>query len=158
MTSRPIADDAVTDLYEADYVAWVERQAAAILDRRVADLEWERLADEVGDLARMEQNRCRRLVSAILLNLIRLEFSSAPAERPNLRGDATRDRYDLTYDLSPTVVVRLSRELPTLLRTQLDMLAAEGDLPRPQEVVSSLGGGYTWEQITDIDFLPQPQG
>jgi Domain of unknown function DUF29 len=57
-------------LYDRDFYSWALEQASALREHRVEDLDWENLADEVGDLARSERrafrSRCVRLIEHLL--------------------------------------------------------------------------------------------
>jgi Domain of unknown function DUF29 len=45
----------VTDLYKSDYYAWL--QDRALRDRRIEDVDWENLAEEIDGLSRSEKAR-----------------------------------------------------------------------------------------------------
>ena len=39
-----------SELYERDYYTWIQEQVRALRDRRVEDLDWPNLAEEIEDL------------------------------------------------------------------------------------------------------------
>jgi len=49
---RKIASAALppSDLYERDYYTWIQEQVRALRERRVEDLDWPNLAEEIEDL------------------------------------------------------------------------------------------------------------
>lgn len=55
----PTAQGNHESLYERDYYTWALRQANALKKHRVELLDWENLAEEVGDLARSERRELR---------------------------------------------------------------------------------------------------
>lgn len=152
--ARPIV---AASLYEADYVAWAEAQAAALEAGRLEELDLVNLADEVGDLGRSAQNGCRSYVARIIEHLLKLQFVPRPQDRPHWRGEITAFRNDLERDLTPSLRTRLPTELAKSLTQQIRILKRRELLPDEGAVRRALPDGYTWSQITDPDFFPDPQ-
>lgn len=69
--ARPFS---ATTLYDTDFVAWTERQSALLLARQTSELDYELLAEEVGDLGESELHACTSQVVNILLRLTKIEF------------------------------------------------------------------------------------
>jgi hypothetical protein len=67
--------------YETDYAGWAEDQAAAIRERRWADLDELALADEVGDLARKERRALRNRLAILLAHLLKQRYRPEKASR-----------------------------------------------------------------------------
>jgi len=72
-------------LYERDYYSWALEQQRALLDHRTEELDWENLADEVGDLARSERRALRSQAARLIEHLLKLGFASASAIESNRR-------------------------------------------------------------------------
>ena len=68
---RP-ADD---DLYEADFVAWSERQAALIRQRRFDELDLENIAEEIEDLGKSRRDQLETRMSRLIEHLLKLDVS-----------------------------------------------------------------------------------
>jgi len=148
---------AAADLYEADYVAWAEAQAAALEAGRLDELDMVNLAEEVGDLGRSAQNSCRSYVSRIIEHLLKMQFVRSPRDLWHWRGEIAAFRVDLDRDLTPTIRRRLPAELPAMFTQQLGVLQRRGMVIGEQRVLQALPTGYSWRQITDPDFFPEPQ-
>lgn len=144
-------------LYEVDYVAWAEAQAAALEAGRLEELDLVNLADEVGDLGRSAQNSCRSYVARIIEHLLKMEFVRSPRDVWHWRGEIAAFRADLERDLTPTLRRRLPEELPKQFKIQTDVLIRRGMLVNAKRVTAALPEGYTWDQITDPDFFPEPR-
>ncbi|NYZ16238.1 DUF29 domain-containing protein [Azospirillum sp. RWY-5-1] len=104
-------------LYETDWYAWTQEQAAAL--RRMADaranteLDLENLAEEVESLGRSEASALRSDLVRVIEHLLKLEHS--PAADPRRKWQASviehRSRIETTLDDSGT----LRRKFPDLL-------------------------------------------
>jgi hypothetical protein len=72
-------------LYERDYYSWALEQERALLDHRTEELDWENLADEVGDLARSERRALKSQAARLIEHLLKLAFASPSAIKANQR-------------------------------------------------------------------------
>ncbi len=61
-------------LYERDYYTWALRQANALKKHQVELLDWENLAEEVGDLARSERRELRNRLKVLLVHLLKWQY------------------------------------------------------------------------------------
>ena len=64
-------------LYEQDFLAWTEMMAAALEDRRVADLDWAHLAEEIRDLGISQKHALKSHLENVQLHLIKWEIQPA---------------------------------------------------------------------------------
>ena len=76
---------ATASLYERDFYSWALEQQRALLEHRVEDLDWENLADEVGDLARSERRALRSQCARLIEHLLKLAFAPPQAVKRNQR-------------------------------------------------------------------------
>ncbi|HJU10872.1 MAG TPA: DUF29 domain-containing protein, partial [Candidatus Binataceae bacterium] len=95
-------------LYERDYYTWILEQQRALYERRVEDLDWMNLAEEVGDLGRSEARGLRSQMARLLAHLLKWQLQ--PSRRTNswrasIRG--ARDRIRELLDESPGLKSRL---------------------------------------------------
>ncbi len=151
---RPIVS---ADLYEADYVAWAEAQAAALEAGRLDELDLVNLADEVGGLGKSEQNSCRSFVGRIIEHLLKLQFVRSPQDIGRWRGEIATFRIQLQRRLTPTLRERLPTETREAFEEELRILRRRDLIQDDGAVRAMLGDGYTWDQITDPDFFPEPR-
>jgi hypothetical protein len=162
----------VKTLYDEDFVLWSEQQAeslrAAAQGGSNQHIDWENVAEEIGDLARSERRALRNQVRRIIIHLIKLEHSPAPNPRPGWResiGDARVQIEDMLSD-SPS----LKREIDGVIRDQTERGArlAIADLEDRGELDSSLARelkaksyldlfAYTEEQVLGDWFPPGPK-
>ena len=77
--------DAIADLYERDFLRWLEAQAMAL--RAGGTLDRLHLAEEIEGLARKERDELRRRITTLVEHLLKLEHSRN--ERPRRGWEAT---------------------------------------------------------------------
>src|SRR4051794_36674182 len=68
-------------LYERDYYSWVLEQAALLRERRLAELDFDNLAEEVEDLGRSMADQLGSRYETLLMHLLKWEFQ--PDKRSN---------------------------------------------------------------------------
>jgi hypothetical protein len=69
------SDKIAASLYERDFYSWALEQQRALLEHRIEDLDWDNLADEVGDLARSERRAFRSQCARLIEHLLKLAFA-----------------------------------------------------------------------------------
>ena len=160
----------VTSLYDEDFFLWSKEQAEAL--RAAArgasnrPIDWQNVAEEIGDLGKSERRELASRVSVIIEHLAKLEYSHARNPRKGWHQTVRRERaeIDRILDDSPS----LRREVPLLVvkeaRRAIEIVIAElgnrGDLrPRSPGLSAKVSGtlcAYTPEQILGDWFPPEP--
>jgi hypothetical protein len=106
------------DLYERDFVAWTEEQAARI--RAAAGthpnllIDWDRVAEEIEDLGKSTARELQSRLTTIIEHLLKLQHS--PAEEPRAGWMETvaraRTKAEDLMEESPSLRARLGVLLP----------------------------------------------
>ncbi len=73
-----------SDLYERDYYTWIQEQVRALRERRIEDLDWPNLAEEIEDLEKNERRLLRHQISLLLGYLLKRTY--APSKMLRARG------------------------------------------------------------------------
>lgn len=145
-------------LYEQDYAAWAEAQAAELrrmLQSRInSPLDLENLAEEVEDLSRSAKRAARSEVKRILLHLLKLQYSDHEAPRGGWRRSVISARQTLEDDLTPTLrrdlELRFDRLYANARTLAVDALAEHGEPPEMPAV-----SPYTLDQVLDSTWWPE---
>ena len=87
---KPLKKPAETadSLYETDFNAWLQDQAAKLRDRSHNDLDWENLAEEIESVGRSQKNEIRRRLQVLVLHLLKWQF------QPGRRSESWRITID----------------------------------------------------------------
>ena len=61
-----------SDLYERDYYAWLQDQVRALRERRIEDVDWDNVAEEIEDLGKSERRGIRSHMARVVEHLLKL--------------------------------------------------------------------------------------
>lgn len=61
-----------SDLYEQDYYAWIQSQVRAMGERRIKDIDWENVAEEIEDLGKNEKHSVESQLARIREHFLKL--------------------------------------------------------------------------------------
>ncbi len=105
-------------LYETDFYAWTEDQAAALRSllqqRWNGPLDLANLAEEVEDLGKAERNAVRSQVRRIIEHCLKLEYSPASDPRSGWRVSIDDARDQIEDSLTDTIRQDVEQRLPRL--------------------------------------------
>ena len=147
-------------LYETDFYAWTEDQAAALRSllqqRWNGPLDLANLAEEVEDLGKAERNAVRSQVRRIIEHCLKLEYSPASDPRSGWRVsiDDARDQIEdsLTDTIRQDVEQRLPRLYTQALRKVRETLTAEGETEAVQALPTE--NPYALDDLLADDWFP----
>jgi hypothetical protein len=111
-------------LYDADFYAWIEEQAARLRARQFETLDLDHLIEEVEALGRAEKSGVLNNASVIIEHLLKLQHSPAQEPRNAWRASVREHRRRLRRDLTPRLRQILGEELPALYEEIRDDTAA----------------------------------
>jgi Domain of unknown function DUF29 len=130
-------------LYQKDTAAWSENQAAALRaaaqGRSNQELDWENLAEEIGDLGKSQCLVLRSRLATIIEHLVKLQYSPALDPRHGWQQTIRRERNEIErlLDDSPSlnreVADLLKRETKRAVDTALADLRGRNELDPPLE-------------------------
>ena len=149
-----------TTLYEQDFYAWTQTQAAAL--RTLAKQRWngpldlENLSEEVEDLGRATKNACLSQIERLIQHLLKLEYSPAEAPRRQWQLSCHDARRELHRQLTPTIRRIVQTELPDLARAASRAATLELADQDGEEVATQLPKTptYTLDQLLDENWWP----
>lgn len=157
-----MADDLIrpaNDLYETDYVAWAEAQAAALRARGAGRnaLDYDNLAEEVSDWGKSEIHACESQIANIIEHLLKIEFVGPAQTLPHWKKEIRGFRRQVDRHLTRTIENRLRPRLAKAFSDVVGDLATGELLASSASVAEVRGDGYDWDQIVDPDWYPEPR-
>ncbi len=149
------------DLYDRDFFAWTQDQAAAL--RRLASERWNgpldlsRLAEEVEDLGKAERNALFSRIERLIEHLLKLDHATASRPRRQWIVSVDAARRGLDRHLTPTLLKDLEAALPDLYRRERKRTARKLRLFDDPSAADALPETcpYTLTQLLDEDWLPE---
>ena len=152
-------------LYKDDVVAWAEQQAQALRDAARTNsnlpLDWENLAEEIEDLAKIYRSSLRSHLRRIIQHLVKLQHSPAVDPRRGWRQTVSLARLEVNdlLDESPS----LKRQLEPLIKKVMESAIglAISDMEHYDEIDPLMARlisrrTYTMDQILGDWFPPDP--
>jgi hypothetical protein len=143
---------AVSTLYEADFVQWTDRTVQLLRERQFNELDLDNIIEEIEDLGRRERQALYSNLKIILLHLLKWQFQ--PSKKTNSWRATLREhrqRIQLQLKDSPSLKPYLSQSLDDCYANARDLAADETGLPLSSfpEICP-----YAIAFILDPSFLP----
>ena len=140
-------------LYDRDFYAWANEQAALLRAGRLAEADIENIAEEIESMGRSEKRELINRLTVLLLHLLKWQF------QPALHGNSWRltieeQRYRLEDHLkdNPSLKAQLGQAMRDAYRLALVEAQRETGLARstfPSDCP------YTFDQAMSPDFWPE---
>ncbi len=139
-------------LYETDFVQWIETTAQQLRDQNYAAVDWANLIDEIEDMSRRERKALKSNLIVVLLHLLKWQFQ--PEQRSgSWRSSIREHRRRINDDLndSPSLVPYVQTVFTECYLNAREQAADETGLSLQTFPESC---PYTIEQTTDPAYLP----
>ena len=141
-------------LYERDFYAWTQEQAAKLRARAHNDIDWENVAEEIESVGRSDKKEIRSRFGVLLQHLLKWHF------QPELRSHS----WQSTISEQRTSLHEVLKDSPSLTGFPAEALdwsyalaarkaARETGLPASPFPAAS---PYSVAEILDDSFLPGP--
>lgn len=141
-----------SSLYETDFYAWANEQAALLRAGRLSAADIENIAEEIESLGRSEKRELVSRLTVLLAHLLKWRF------QPALRGNSWRatvrvQRYELARHMSdnPSLKAQLHDAIADAYTVAVIRAAAETELA---EALFPDQCPWSYEQMMDPDFWP----
>lgn len=147
------------DLYSRDMVAWAEAQAAALRKRSANEIDWDNVAEEIGDVGGNIVRACESQVINILAHFLKIEFSGLTEPQNHWAGEIGGFRVELDRDLTPTIEARMPGRLDRLYRYAVKAVGYEFQKRGEPAPDAPQTCPYTWDDVRGRggDWLPSPR-
>lgn len=142
-----------TTLYETDFYAWTQCQAALLREEEFEQVDWDNLIEEIESLGKSQRQEVRSRLVVLIMYLLKLTYQPQRRSR-SWRVTVITQR----ADLEP-----LLHDNPSL-RAQLDALVALAYPTAVKKAAAETGLGkhvfpsecpWTLSQMLDEDFWPE---
>ena len=131
--------------YETDVVGWADAQVAALLARRPDLLDWDNLAEEVGDVGKNQADALGSAIVLVLLHLLKWDFQPGRRSRSWVNSiGAHRGRAARLLRRAPSLKSRLPEILEEEYLIARRFAAAEMDIPTRDLPADS---PYDWDTL-----------
>src|SRR5438105_15832205 len=80
------AESSAPDLYESDYYAWIQGQVRALRNRRLKEIDWANVAEEIENWGKSEKRSGESHIARIVEHLLKLTYTPVRMKSLNRRG------------------------------------------------------------------------
>jgi hypothetical protein len=145
-----------SDLYERDYYAWLQDQVRALRERRVEEVDWENVAEEIEDLGKSERRGVSSHLATVMEHLLKLKYAHGLFREYNARGwrvsvRSARRRIRKLLDESPSLRPQLQEMLADAYEDGRIEALREPGLTEDMLPKTS---PWTLEEVMDDGFMP----
>jgi hypothetical protein len=142
-----------TELYERDFYAWANQQAALLRAGQLAAADIEHIAEEIEGIGRCEKRELVGRLKVALLYMLRWQFQP-DLRRPSWQHSITnaRDEIDDHLNENPSLKAMLPAAMASAYKSACRAATAETGLP---EAGFPPACPYSAEQISDETFWPE---
>jgi len=147
-----------SELYDADYYAWVQDQVRALREHRTEEVDWENVAEEIDDLGKSVRWSVESHLETLVEHLLKLAYTQGTMSARNDR------LWQGTVKLARAKVKRRLAQNPSL-GSKMDELFATAYkdgrtrmLSRIKLSEDTIPATTPWplEQALDDSFIPSP--
>ncbi len=141
-----------SNLYDQDFYAWANEQAALLRAGRLDAADIEHIAEEIESMGKMEKRELVSRLAVLLLHLLKWQLQ--PARRgASWEATITVQRDDLRDHLrdNPSLKAKLDEAIADAYRKASILAPSETGLARSTFPASC---PWSFERIMDVDFWP----
>jgi hypothetical protein len=139
-------------LYDQDFYAWANEQAALLRAGKLSAADIENIAEEIESMGRTEKRELVSRLTVLLAHLLKWQYQ--PDRRgKSWRGTIRNQRLDVSDHLAdnPSLKAQLSDTIAAAYERARNAAAAETDI---DEVNFPAGCPWTFAQFMDAEFWP----
>lgn len=146
-----------SDFYERDYYAWILQQASALRERRIEDIDWANVAEEIEDLAKSEKRALKNQLARLFEHLLKLAHAPVSLRHKNSRAweitvrSARREIGEL-FDESPSLRGKILEILDSAYQSGRDAALRATRLP---DSAIPETPPWTFEEALNGSFFPK---
>jgi hypothetical protein len=142
------------DLYDSDFCAWCEEQAALLTRQDPWALDWANLAEEIRSMARRDRRALASHLQGLMTHLLKWQYQPGRRQTGHSWRTTIRNHRRALAELvaeSPS----LQRHLPALLEERYHA-AREDAADQTRLVLATFPEAWPWtlDQTLDEDFWP----
>ena len=142
----------LVNLYETDYLAWVELTVSKLRSQDLAAINWENLIAEIEDMGKSARNSLKSNLRIILLHLLKWQYQPSHRSRSWQTSIVEhRLRIDDAFAESPSLKRYFVEVFDDAYAGAIQLASSETGIDKAAFAKSC---PYTQKQVLDLEFLP----
>jgi hypothetical protein len=146
----------MSSLYEQDFYAWANEQAALLRSGKLAVADIKHIAEEIESMGKTERRELVSRLTVLLAHLLKWRFQPIRRDK-SWRNAITTQRLDVADHLAdnPSLQANLAQAIADAYKRACLAAASETELEADGFPASC---PWRFEQIMDADFWPEHNG
>ena len=162
MTSTQIPTKAHQQLYDTDFVEWIDQAAVLLKQGKFDELDIENLIEEVEDLGKKERRELQNRLAQLLLHLLKWQYQPERRSYPQTENAWDENSWARSINFQRNEIKGLLEDSPSLYTLMSESMDesyrkarkwAAKETPRTIETFPE-SCPYTESEILDDDFWP----
>ena len=139
-------------LYDEDFYAWANEQAALLRSGQLSAADIDNIAEEIESMGKTEKRELVSRLAALLMHLLKWRFQPL-LQGPSWRTTIRNQRLDITYHLfdNPSLKAQIPEAMARAYRKAIGEAGLETGLP---EETFPAACPWSFDQIMDAGFWP----
>ena len=140
------------NLYEADFLQWIETTVEQLKAQDYANVDWENLVDEIETMGRSERSSLKSNLVVVLMHLLKWQYQSERRSN-SWKGSIAEHRRRIRNELKDSSSLKpyLEEIFDECYVDAVEQAIAETDLPAETFPISC---PYTVSATLDSSYLP----
>lgn len=150
---HPTSAEKLAELYDRDYLAWIEATLQALRQQDYSSVDWENLIEEIAGMSRSEKRRVASNLRVIIMHLLKWQYQPARRSK-SWKASIIEHRIRVKDNLkeSPSLKPFVETEFLAIYRNAVKIAAVETGLSTNSFPTDC---PYAIAQVLDEDFLPE---
>jgi len=144
-----------SQLYDHDYYAWIRDQVRALRERRIEEVDWENVAEEIEDLGKSDRRGVSSQLRRMLLHMVKQRMQPE-RDGSSWESSINSSRWEILFDLkaSPSLRKYLKDNLQDIYTSAVIDAVAEMKLPASETAEIPRQCPYTLDQLLEGNPAP----
>ena len=99
-----------TNLYETDYVLWIEEQVKALSEHNEKALDWYNLKEEINSLGKEQINAIHSFLKQIIIHRLKLDYTNKKLSRNHWINEIDDFQDEIERRLTKTLLNKINLE------------------------------------------------
>ncbi|MGK7962870.1 DUF29 domain-containing protein [Crocosphaera sp.] len=100
----------ITNLYETDYILWIEEQEKALSEHDEKALDWENLKEEINSLGKEQINGIHSFLKQIIIQRLKLDYTNEKLSRNHWINEIDDFQDEIERRLTKTLLNKINLE------------------------------------------------
>lgn len=121
-----------TETYETDFYQWTIEQAQALRERKIADLDWENVIEEIEALGRSDYDAVASLLMRQIEHLLKIDYTPLEECYKKWRVEIEAFKIGIKRKISPRMKPKLEKDLEEIYQDAVRLVSLEYGINLPK--------------------------